>query len=92
LITDYKTKLENFVKEPTNVSAKDQMSKDFQEIVTNIKPEDKDVIKAIHDKELSDFKDCPLSAFEIVSVARKHKVPVGYVLAFMRNDSAYGTT
>ena len=92
LISDYQTKLGNFLKEPTNASATDQLIKDFKEIVGNLKSEDKDIIKAIHDKELSDFKDSPLSAFEIVAVARKHKVPVSYILSFIRNDSAYWTT
>lgn len=42
-------------------------------------------------KELSTIKS-PLSVEMIISSAKKYDVPLSYIMAIMKNDSAYGTT
>lgn len=55
--------------------------------VTEVTPEKKQNV----DKELTKYKS-PLTTDMIIASAKKYSVPITMLMAFMKNDSAYGTT
>lgn len=60
------------------------------EIITENKTNN-ELLKQNIETELNKYVWCPLTAEMIIISAQKHKVPVEYIMAIMRNDSHYGT-